>query len=164
MKKALGIMAVIMVVTILIGTFITATYATTEETKSDGRFIAYDNGTVLDTQTKLMWAAKDNASNINWRDARSYCERYRGGGYTDWRMPTQDELAGLYDAAKTHKAECGYDAHLTTELIHLSCSDVWASESRGYESVYFSFIVGKRFWYSWTGVNHYRALPVRSSK
>ena len=34
----------------------------------------------------------------------------------DWRMPTQNELAGLYDAAKTYKSDCGYDVHLT-ELI-----------------------------------------------
>jgi len=164
MKKALETVFAIMVVTILIGTFVTAKYATAEETGSDSRFIAYDDGTVLDTRTNLMWAAKDNASNINWLDARSYCKRYRGGEYTDWRMPTQEELAGLYDAAKTYKAECGYDAHLTTELIRLSCSDVWASESRGYECVYFSFIVGKRFWYPCSGINHYRALPVRSNK
>jgi hypothetical protein len=70
------------------------------QTGRDGRFIAYDNGTVLDTSTNLMWAAKDNGSNINWADAES---NYRGGGYTDWRMPTQDELAGLYDGAVTGK-------------------------------------------------------------
>lgn len=67
------------------------------EIRRDGRFIVYDNGTVLDTRTNLMWAAKDNGSNINWQNAKEYCENYRGGGYTDWRVPTQDELAGLYD-------------------------------------------------------------------
>jgi tetratricopeptide (TPR) repeat protein len=69
-----------------------------KEIKRDGRFIAYSNGTVLDTQTNLMWAAKDNGSYINWQDAKSYCENFSGGGYTDWRMPKQNELAGLYDA------------------------------------------------------------------
>jgi hypothetical protein len=44
-----------------------------------------------------MWAAKDNGSPISWPEAKKYCENYRGGGYMDWRMPTQDELAGLYD-------------------------------------------------------------------
>jgi len=48
------------VVTFLIGTIITVNYATAGETARDGRFIAYDNGTVLDTKTHLMWAAKDN--------------------------------------------------------------------------------------------------------
>ena len=36
------------------------------EMKKDKRFIAYDDGTVLDTKTNLMWAAKDNGSNLNW--------------------------------------------------------------------------------------------------
>jgi hypothetical protein len=72
---------------------------TAGESARDGRFIAYDNGTVSDTRTGLMWAAKDNGSKINWANAKSYCENYRGGGYTDWRMPTQDELAELYDMA-----------------------------------------------------------------
>ncbi len=93
---------------------------TAGETARDGRFIAYSNGTVSDTRTNLMWAAKDNGSNINWADAKSYCENYRGGGYTDWRMPTYDELAGLYDKLKTYKSDCGWNVHLT-ELIRLTC-------------------------------------------
>jgi hypothetical protein len=127
----------------------------------DGRFIAYDDGTVLDTRTGLMWAAKDNGSDINWQGAKSYCENFRGGGYTDWRMPTQDELAGLYDKAKTYSSACGYDAHLT-ELIRLTCTAPWASETRGSEAASFDFRDGGRIW----GRPSYsaRAFPVRSGK
>jgi hypothetical protein len=57
--------------------------ATAKETARDGRFIAYDNGTVLDTKTSLMWAAKDNGTDINWQNAKTYCENYHGGGYSD---------------------------------------------------------------------------------
>ena len=98
--------------------------STANEIKRDGLFIAYDDGTVLDTRTNLMWAAKDNDSNIDWSGAKSYCENYRGGGYTDWRMPTQDELSGLYDAAKTYKSACGHDGrgHLKQEVPMLSPS------------------------------------------
>jgi len=136
---------------------------TTKETARDGRFIAYDNGTVLDTRTNLMWAAKDNGNKINWVNAKSYCENYRGGGYTDWRMPTQDELAGLYDAAKTYKSDCGYDVHLA-ELIRLTCTWAWASETSGSDAAFFGFFTGERGWYpqSYDGVG--RALPVRSGK
>jgi hypothetical protein len=81
------------------------------------RFKIYKNGTVLDTRTNLMWAAKDNGSDINWQDAKSYCENYRGGGYSDWRMPTQDELAGLYDSSKSYPLpQSDYHVRLT-ELI-----------------------------------------------
>ncbi len=129
----------------------------------DGRFIAYNNGTVLDTRTNLMWAAKDNGSDIQWAKAKSYCENYRGGGYTDWRMPTQDELAGLYDNTKTYRSACGDDVHLT-ELIRLTCYWAWASETRGSEAAYFDFGSGTRGWshrsYDFGG----RAFPVRSGK
>ena len=54
--------------------------STGNNTKGEGRFIAYDNGTVLDTKTNLMWAAKDDGSGMSWGNANSYCENYRGGG------------------------------------------------------------------------------------
>ncbi|MCX5820887.1 MAG: caspase family protein [Deltaproteobacteria bacterium] len=132
----------------------------------DGRFISYNNGTVSDTKTNLMWAAKDNGSNINWANAESYCENYRGGGYTDWRMPTQDELAGLYDANKSQQAECNssYQNHVATDLIHLTCFFLWASETRGAEAAYFSFLNGYRNWFPQSGAINGRALPVRSGK
>jgi hypothetical protein len=140
---------------------------TANEIKRDGRFIAYDNGTVLDTSTNLMWAAKDNGSLINWAAAKSYCNNYRGGGYMDWRMPTQDELAGLYDKDKTsnnpHAEECSGGHHIT-ELIHLTCSSAWATETRGSAAVRFSFLDGIRHWDNQSFGHGTRALPVRSGK
>jgi tetratricopeptide (TPR) repeat protein len=133
------------------------------EIRRDGRFIAYDNGTVLDTRTNLMWAARDNGSNINWANAKSYCENYRGGGYTDWRMPTQDELAGLYDAGKRHNIACGWAADLT-ELIVLTCAAPWASETNGSNAAWFHFYGGVRGWGHQSGADVLRALPVRSGK
>jgi hypothetical protein len=136
------------------------------EIKRDGRFIAYDDGTVLDTKTKLMWAAKDNGSDINWQGAMNYCENYSGGGYTDWRMPTQDELARLYDPAKNYKSDCGLfgnTVHLT-ELIRLTCSWAWTSETRKYGAVFFDFKVADWYVYPQSDVSGFRALPVRSVK
>jgi hypothetical protein len=83
MKKILGLMVAIMLAAILIGTFVTAKYAIAGVTASDGRFVAQNNGTVLDTKTNLMWAIKDSGSDINWADAERYCENYRGGSYSD---------------------------------------------------------------------------------
>lgn len=129
----------------------------------DGRFIAYDNGTVLDTRTNLMWASKDNGSDINWANARSYCENYRSGGYPDWRMPTQDELAGLYDSNKSYKAkQRDYSVHLT-ELIQLSACCPWASETRGSDAAIFLFNNGFHYWHPQSNAFS-RALPVRSGK
>jgi hypothetical protein len=134
-----------------------------KEIKRDGRYIAHDNETVLDTQTNLMWANKDNGVGINWQDAKKYCENYRGGGYTDWRMPTQDELAGLYDAAKSYKSDCGYDVHLTG-LISLTCNAPWASETYGSNGGAFEFTVGGKGMAPGSRATNGRALPVRSFK
>ena len=140
-----------------------------KEIRRDGRFIAYNNGTVLDTSTNLMWAAKDNGSDINWADAKSYCENYRGGGYTVWRMPKQEELAGLYDVGKTYQSECrglfgGTFALLLTELIRLTCDVVWASDTSGSGAAHVGFGHGARPWSPQFYASHRRALPVRSVK
>jgi len=43
-----------------------------KEIGRNGRFIAYDNGTVQDTKTGLMWAAKDNGRIVTWQEAKEY--------------------------------------------------------------------------------------------
>jgi hypothetical protein len=114
-----------------------------------------------------MWAAKDNGSDINWANAKSYCENYRRGGYTDWRLPTQDELAGLYDANKSQQADCSssYQNHVATDLIHLTCFYLWASKTNGSAgAAYFHFINGKPYWDHQSTDTSNRALPVRSAK
>jgi hypothetical protein len=137
--------------------------ASGREIGRDERFIAYNNGTVLDTRTKLMWAAKDNGSFIDWTNAKSYCKNYRGAGYADWRMPTLDELEALYDRSKSYRAaQTDYGVHLT-EWIELTDCCVWASDVRGSDVAVFTFNIGGRLWGPPSG-GHFRALPVRSGK
>lgn len=136
--------------------------------KRDDRFIAYADGTVLDTKTKLMWAAKDNGRDLEWPDARSYCENYRGGGYMDWRMPKYGELVSLYDATKSYISDCGSEVHLT-ELIRLSCRMYWSAETyvlTGTNMAYiFSFDGTKMGGCDQNGCwGRQMALPVRSVK
>jgi len=150
MKK---VIAVLMVLIACVG------IAFAGEIAREGRFIAYDNGTVLDTKMKLMWADKDNGSDINWEDAKSYCENYRGGGYTDWRMPTQDELEGLYDRSIIGNN----DFHLTT-MITLTASCSWATETRRSAAAYFHFGNGSRHLTDPSNNINGRVLPVRSFK
>ncbi|MDP1989475.1 MAG: DUF1566 domain-containing protein [Syntrophales bacterium] len=128
------------------------------ETGQDGHFIAYDDGTILDTRTGLMWAAKDNNAGITWQEAKKYCENYRGGGYTDWRMPTQDELATLYDSRINGMNGCNL-----TRLIELTKCSPWALENSS--GAYFRFDGGGREWTNRPfNFFSFRALPVRSAK
>lgn len=149
-------------------TLMTSTSISTREINRDDRFIAYDNGTTKDTKTGLMWASKDNGRTIFWSDAKRYCENYKGGGYTDWRLPTINELAGLYDRYKRNQIKQRNDLnpHLT-ELIELTASGLWASETRGSKTAFFNFVLcGRKSWIDQSISNFIwiRALPVRGGK
>lgn len=137
-----------------------------KEIQKDGWFVAYDNGTVLDTRSNLMWAAKDNGADINWHNAKTYCETLRLGGYKDWRMPTLNELAGLYDANKRRYSSCSYGSTIgvATELINISCLWSWASDTRGSESGALFFGHGGSGWPRQFATNQLRILPVRYAK
>ena len=135
------------------------------EIARDGRFIAYSNGTVLDTKTKLMWAGTDAGANSSFHsNATSYCEGYRGGGHTDWRMPTLDELETLYD--ENLRNEHGY--HIT-KLINVGTDFIWADHSSWGGEAVFNFGLGspvlgnfssRSVWYH--RGHSARALPVRA--
>ena len=90
-----------------------------KETCREGRFIAYDDGTVLDTKTNLMWAAEANDATVTTHGAKTFVDNYHAGGYTDWRMPTQDEMLGLYNPDKSIPLMNGggKPIHVATELI-----------------------------------------------
>ncbi len=140
------------------------------ETKSNekgrnGRFVAYDDGTVKDTETGLMWAVKDNGEDINWKEAKKYSENYRVGGYTDWRLPTLNELASIYDSKNGYPMDCnkGYKVY-TNKLIHISCWRVWTSETRGSDAASFNFNFGNRDRSLQSYSSYYRVLPVRGGK
>ena len=102
--------------------------------------------------TGLMWARQDNGSAIDWTNAKSYCENYRGNDYTDWRMPTRDELEALY-ASGAHKGK-----------IKLTIDYVWAADTSGSGAASFNFHSGSRAWGPQSGDYDGRALPVRSIK
>ena len=97
-----------------------------EETSHQGRFIAYSNGTVLDTQTNLMWARKDNGKGLMQHDVNDYIKNFAVGGFEDWRLPTMEELETIYD----DKFENEYGCHIN-ELISITDSVVWGSEGWG---------------------------------
>ncbi len=132
------------------------------EISRDGTFIATGTGVVIDTKTGLIWAAKDNGKGISWHDAKRYCENYQGDGYGGWRMPTQDELEGLFDRSRSYQAKQGsWNVHLT-ELIQLTTCSLWASETHGSRAATFHFYYGARYWIPQSYSSSYRALPVRA--
>ncbi|MGK5091252.1 DUF1566 domain-containing protein [Deltaproteobacteria bacterium TL4] len=50
----------------------------------------------FDNVTGLWWQDNGYTSTHNWNNAISYCDNLDLDGYSDWRLPSSDELAGLY--------------------------------------------------------------------
>jgi Protein of unknown function (DUF1566) len=53
--------------------------------------------TWTDPATGLTWAKKDNGSDLDWHEATAYCAKSRLAGFDDWRLPSLEELQGIYD-------------------------------------------------------------------
>lgn len=109
--------------------------------------------TVLDTETALMWAASDNHEALTWQGAVDYCNAYSGGGFEDWRMPTQAELQTLMDA---HIEEDG-------PVIALSSSLIWASETSDSTAALCNFKAQNCSWMERVISVSLHALPVRTT-
>lgn len=68
------------------------------------RFVDNRDGTITDTMTSLMWIKNgwrlDFVSAVQWPEAMKKCEKFRHGGYDDWRLPTIEEWKTLLDTKK----------------------------------------------------------------
>ena len=64
----------------------------------DNDFVDNNDGTITDKATALMWQKSGSSSSLENRDAKRYFKRLNKeqfAGYSDWRMPTVEELASL---------------------------------------------------------------------
>jgi len=117
----------------------------------DGVYIAYANGIVRDTNTGLEWKVGPD-KDTDWNEARSWVQslKLNGGG---WRMPTMDELKGLYKK--------GVGDRNITPLLKTTGLAVWPGMTKGRPSFWpFSFYYGYKNWHS----RNVRAFAVRSQR
>ena len=54
---------------------------------------------VRDSASGLIWQ-KSYVENKDWKHALSYCENLEYAGYSDWRLPNQNELASILNYDK----------------------------------------------------------------
>ena len=97
---------------------------------------------------------------INYWDTKNYCKNYRGGGYTDWRMPTQNEVAEIYDKHLENP-----DGYQIVKFFNVTACCLWASEiTDGSLAAYFDFSKGNRSWDDQHLSFNLRVLPVRNRR
>jgi hypothetical protein len=67
---------------------------------SGGRFVENKEGAVKDNHTGLIWCLIDSTTDtglcMDYESAVSYVKHLKTGGYTDWRLPSSDEIAKIY--------------------------------------------------------------------
>ncbi|MEK7772729.1 MAG: DUF1566 domain-containing protein, partial [Deltaproteobacteria bacterium] len=86
------------------------------KTSEDSRFI-FSDLTVLDEKTKLMWTRDANIAEeeMNWHDASKFIEslnKEEYAGYSNWRLPSKDELRTLVEFVKGQGYTEGINEHL----------------------------------------------------
>jgi len=61
---------------------------------------------VTDLATGLMWQDDSDVGSIekNWEDAKTYCSGLTLGGYSDWYLPSIEELVSITDKGRDNPA------------------------------------------------------------
>jgi hypothetical protein len=133
-----------------------------------GRFEAAD-GAVRDTKTSLEWSQKDNGADIDFKGAQTFCDGLTLAGHDDWRLPTLEELRGIYDESVTSPPTYLYRGKpyplRMDPAFSLTAPGIWSStlryEGRGVAWSFF-FSSGRELSTMPTATNYQRALCVRS--
>ena len=124
--------------------------------------------TWTDPETKLMWPKHDNGwgNDVNWVQARDYCASLTLAGYSNWRLPTVDELAGIYDKTQDVKVSLPDGIALFHVKGNIKLSGyIWGNMlPEGGRAWAYYFYEGERHAYGTGSNNMARSLCVRQSK
>lgn len=129
------------------------------ENSGSARFSPQADGSIRDTATGLVWAARDNGGDIDWAGAQDYC-RTLGSG---WSLARSDELITLYRTASNDTQDClGLVTCYVTPLVRLTGLAAWSSESHeADEAWYVYFADGQKYHFPATDTPGKRALCVQ---
>ena len=126
-------------------------------------------GAVRDGKTSLQWSQKDNGADVDFNGAKKYCEDLTLAGHDDWRLPTLEELKGLYDEKVASPPTYQYRGKAyplrVDPAFQLTAPGIWSSSLR-YQNrpVAWSFFFssGRELETMPNAKNYQRALCVRN--
>ncbi len=128
------------------------------------RFRDNKDGTVSDLETKLIWIQIDSYQTrkqwINWHKAQDYIRKLnenKFGNASNWRLPTREELAALFD----EKQSIPWNYYWTKNELHIdpifgkSHCCYWSSEeAKGDMAWGYNYIRGKSYLSMKGGIQH----------
>jgi hypothetical protein len=89
---------------------------------------------LLDEKTGLMWAAKDvSDKSMTFSEAVTACSEFRCAGFSDWRLPTIDELETLRDRSRYDPA--------ADPALGLKSSSYWSSTTAASSPSFYAWLV-----------------------
>jgi hypothetical protein len=101
-------------------TAVANTICTESYSTYSGEYLDYGDGAIADTRTNTMWQKSDFPA-ASWESALAQCEQSQVGGYTDWRLPTKNDLQTVIDPAS---------ASLWPTVFSSHAGSYWSSTTR----------------------------------
>ncbi|MBI5485179.1 MAG: DUF1566 domain-containing protein [Deltaproteobacteria bacterium] len=124
----------------------------------ENQYVNNENGTVSDMKTGLMWLTSYEIRE-NILEVKQYLENLNKkgfAGYSDWRIPTLDELASIVEARPGGKLSGGRESYLDPIFdVRPYCWYLWSAD-RSLQGNFMAYVGGKRGGISTPG-DHYQA-------
>jgi len=121
-----------------------------EKAAGPQRFVEKGPHVIFDTKTQLYWLKKDSWQDkgkfVNWHEARDYADKKnlrKIGGFEDWRLPSFDEAASLFNKEVENPAKGGGSIHLETIFPEGGFRNSWLMGDTSTRRPRFDYAEGK---------------------
>ena len=108
------------------------------------RFTDLGKGTVLDSQTGLMWQKGDSYHDLkkgmNWYEALEYIDKKnteKYAGFSDWRLPTIEEIQSIWDPKRPILSKDGDSIGLPKVFADGGSYYVWTANERNLHNAWY---------------------------
>tara|TARA_B100000686_G_scaffold354723_1_gene466662 strand:+ start:3274 stop:3690 length:417 start_codon:yes stop_codon:yes gene_type:complete len=115
------------------------------------RYIDNQDGTVIDSQTKLIWAQKDSWQRdgkwVTFDEAMEFARHLADlklGGSIEWHLPTIEEAKSLFDPSQSILDKYGKEVHLNPVFPEGCLGNLWIHEiATGNEGYFINMMTGE---------------------